>query len=97
MAFAVSAQGPLTPQQRELADYIKSHYTKHEVMIPMRDGVRLLANWSAALPYAQEDSFRPIDRRGCAIQRLGRREQYANIEDPGTAPNTLNHPKSLMP
>jgi uncharacterized protein len=26
---------------RELADYIKSHYTKREVYIPMRDGVKL--------------------------------------------------------
>jgi putative CocE/NonD family hydrolase len=42
-AITSFAQGPgqLTPQQRELADYIKSHYTKHEVMIPMRDGVKL--------------------------------------------------------
>ena len=31
----------LTKEQRELADYIKSHYTKNEVMIPMRDGVKL--------------------------------------------------------
>jgi len=31
----------LTKEQRELADYIKSHYTKSEVMIPMRDGVKL--------------------------------------------------------
>src|SRR5437870_3311386 len=37
--FAQPAQ--LSPQQRELADYIKSHYTKSEVMIPMRDGVKL--------------------------------------------------------
>jgi ABC-type transporter Mla maintaining outer membrane lipid asymmetry ATPase subunit MlaF len=34
---------------------------------------------------------------GRAIQRLGGREQYANIEDPKTAPNILNHPKSPMP
>ncbi|HEV8140518.1 MAG TPA: hypothetical protein VGP81_12155, partial [Pyrinomonadaceae bacterium] len=27
--------------QRELADYIRSHYTKREVYIPMRDGVKL--------------------------------------------------------
>src|SRR5258708_20702210 len=42
-AVALLAQPPgqLTPQQRELADYIKSHYTKSEVMIPMRDGVKL--------------------------------------------------------
>ncbi|HZI46593.1 MAG TPA: CocE/NonD family hydrolase, partial [Pyrinomonadaceae bacterium] len=31
----------LTKEQRELADYIKSHYTKREVYIPMRDGVKL--------------------------------------------------------
>jgi len=36
--------GPLTQQQRELADYIKSHYTKREVMIPMRDGVKLFTS-----------------------------------------------------
>src|SRR5437879_6841153 len=35
--------GKMTQQQRELADYIKSHYTKREVMIPMRDGVKLFA------------------------------------------------------
>src|SRR3989440_374112 len=33
--------GQLTKEQRELADYIKSHYTKSEVMIPMRDGMKL--------------------------------------------------------
>src|SRR5438445_8899968 len=37
-SFAQPAQ---MTQQRELADYIKSHYTKSEVMIPMRDGVKL--------------------------------------------------------
>ncbi|MGA9997531.1 MAG: CocE/NonD family hydrolase [Pyrinomonadaceae bacterium] len=37
----------LTPRQRqqlELRDYIKSNYTKREVMIPMRDGVRLFTS-----------------------------------------------------
>ena len=37
------AQGQLTLQQQELADYIKENYTKREVQIPMRDGVRLFA------------------------------------------------------
>jgi uncharacterized protein len=36
--------GPLTPRQRDLADYIKGHYTKREVMIPMRDGVKLFTS-----------------------------------------------------
>jgi putative CocE/NonD family hydrolase len=35
------AHAQLTPQQQELADYIKSNYTKREVMIPVRDGVKL--------------------------------------------------------
>jgi len=34
----------LTRQQQELADYIKSHYVKREVMIPMRDGVKLFTS-----------------------------------------------------
>src|SRR5262249_54698827 len=33
--------GQMSEQQRELADYIKQNYTKSEVMIPMRDGVKL--------------------------------------------------------
>src|SRR6185436_3768740 len=41
-AGASSAQpAQLTPQQHELADYIKQNYTKSEQMIPMRDGVKL--------------------------------------------------------
>jgi putative CocE/NonD family hydrolase len=35
------AQGSGQSAQRELADYIKSHYLKHEVLVPMRDGVKL--------------------------------------------------------
>jgi len=41
VAPALFAQGDLTQKERELADYIKSHYTKREVLIPMRDGVKL--------------------------------------------------------
>ena len=40
---AFAQPGPMTEQQRELADYIKKNYTKSEVMIPMRDGVKLFA------------------------------------------------------
>lgn len=32
------------PQQNELAEYIKANYTKREVMIPMRDGVKLFTS-----------------------------------------------------
>jgi putative CocE/NonD family hydrolase len=44
LTFLSSAFGQLSQQeQKDLADYIKDHYTKHEVQIPMRDGVRLFA------------------------------------------------------
>ncbi|HST51702.1 MAG TPA: CocE/NonD family hydrolase [Pyrinomonadaceae bacterium] len=49
IAFVVAAhaaslaQAQLTPQQ-QLADYIKNNYTKREVLIPMRDGVRLFTS-----------------------------------------------------
>ena len=33
--------GQMTQSQRELADYIKKNYTKSEVLIQMRDGVKL--------------------------------------------------------
>jgi len=39
-AFTASFAQP-NQQQRELADYIKNNYTKSEVLIPMRDGVKL--------------------------------------------------------
>jgi uncharacterized protein len=44
LPIASAAQpGLLTQQQRELADYIKKNYNKREVMIPMRDGIKLFA------------------------------------------------------
>ena len=42
--FGVFAQGQMTKEQRELADYVKDKYTKREVMIPMRDGVKLFTS-----------------------------------------------------
>jgi uncharacterized protein len=43
IASFTKGQSQMTQQERELADYIKSHYSKREVMIPMRDGVKLFA------------------------------------------------------
>jgi putative CocE/NonD family hydrolase len=40
LAFAAFAQLS-DQQQKEIADYIKANYTKREVSIPMRDGVKL--------------------------------------------------------
>lgn len=31
----------LTPQEQAVADFIKANYTKREVMVPMRDGIKL--------------------------------------------------------
>jgi putative CocE/NonD family hydrolase len=39
-----SQEAQMTAQQQELADYIKSNYTKREVSIPMRDGVKLFTS-----------------------------------------------------
>jgi len=44
IASLFQIQQQLPPQERELADYIKTHYTKREVMIPMRDGVKLFTS-----------------------------------------------------
>ncbi len=38
------AQNQMTVQQKELAEYIQDKYTKREVLIPMRDGVRLFTS-----------------------------------------------------
>ncbi len=43
VSASLAQPAQMTQQQRELADYIKSHYIKREVMIPMRDGVKLFA------------------------------------------------------
>ncbi len=40
-SIAIAAQ---TPAQTELAEYIKTNYTKREVLIPMRDGVKLFTS-----------------------------------------------------
>lgn len=43
LAPSVFAQDQ-TQAERELAEYIKNHYTKREVLIPMRDGVKLFTS-----------------------------------------------------
>lgn len=41
LSSTVFAQPQQTPEQRELAQYIRDNYDKREVMVPMRDGVKL--------------------------------------------------------
>ncbi|HXH69785.1 MAG TPA: CocE/NonD family hydrolase [Pyrinomonadaceae bacterium] len=43
-SVSLFAQQQLTEQQKELAAYIKTNYTKREVLIPMRDGVKLFTS-----------------------------------------------------
>jgi putative CocE/NonD family hydrolase len=44
-SVSLLAQQPqMSAQQKELADYIKENYAKREVMIPMRDGVKLFTS-----------------------------------------------------
>ena len=75
--FASFAQGPgpLTQQQRELADYIKSHYTKREVMIPMRDGVKLFT--SIYEPKDTKQKYPFMFDRTCYSVRLTVRTNFA--------------------
>src|SRR5262245_29971173 len=40
-AFAQQPAAPRPDPAAELRDYIKANYTKHEYMIPMRDGAKL--------------------------------------------------------
>src|SRR5215213_6219971 len=40
----LALQAQPSPQQSELAKYIQENYTKREVMIPMRDGVKLFTS-----------------------------------------------------
>jgi uncharacterized protein len=75
LPLAASVQGheQLTPQERELADYIKSRYNKREEAIPMRDGVKLFT-----AIYSPKDSSQsyPImfDRTPYSIGPYGKTE-----------------------
>lgn len=64
------AQEDLTPQQKELAAYIKNNYTKREVMIPMRDGVKLFTSI-----YEPKDTSQPypilLDRTPYTVSPYG--------------------------
>ncbi len=42
--FTVSSFFAQTPPSDDLADYIKENYTKREVLIPVRDGVKLFTS-----------------------------------------------------
>jgi uncharacterized protein len=41
---AAQERHPPTEKEKELAEFIKANYTKHEYMVRMRDGVRLFTS-----------------------------------------------------
>jgi uncharacterized protein len=40
----LQGQAPLNPDLKKQLDYTRSHYTKYEYRIPMRDGIRLFTS-----------------------------------------------------
>lgn len=72
-AAAVVAQTEFSKEQRELAEYIRDHYTKREVYIPMRDGVKLFA---AIYEPKDKDKKYPImfDRTPYSVAPYGPKE-----------------------
>ena len=54
-SLSVLAQQPQTAEQKELADYIRENYDKREVMVPMRDGVKLFT--SIYTPEKKSDKY----------------------------------------
>ncbi len=79
ISFAVFAQPQQTPEQRELAQYIRDNYDKREVMVPMRDGVKLFT--AIYTPKNRTDKF-PIllNRTPYSVAPYGKdkdgRDQY---------------------
>ena len=71
LQISVFAQFQMSAQQKELAQYIKDNYTKREVMIPMRDGVKLFT--SIYEPKAQTEKY-PImfDRTPYSVAPYGK-------------------------
>ncbi|HKP35639.1 MAG TPA: CocE/NonD family hydrolase [Pyrinomonadaceae bacterium] len=80
VAVSSVAQNQLSKEQQDLADYIKSHYTKREVRIPMRDGVKLFA---CIYEPKDKDKKYPImfDRTPYSVAPYGEKE-YKNSLGP---------------
>src|SRR5437764_7477598 len=74
------AQGQMTQQQKELADYIKSHYVKREVMIPMRDGVRLFTSIYEPKDHSQKYPIM-LDRTPYTVAPYGA-DKFRNLLGP---------------
>lgn len=85
IAFAQPAQ---TPEQRELAQYIRDNYDKLEVMVPMRDGVKLFT--SIYSPKNRTEKF-PIllNRTPYAVRPYGKDAQGRDQFRETLGPNPL--------
>lgn len=79
-SVALHAQEQLTPQQQELADYIKNNYTKREVMIPMRDGVKLFTSIYEPKDTSQKYPIL-LDRTPYSVAPYGA-DKYKNLIGP---------------
>ena len=87
LSFASSLSAQVSPEyQKELADYIREHYKKREVMIPMRDGVKLFTS----IYYPEKDSEKyPIllQRTPYSVAPYGKgkdgKDQYKKALGPG--------------
>ncbi|MGI8786232.1 MAG: CocE/NonD family hydrolase [Pyrinomonadaceae bacterium] len=82
--FSLFAQMPrMTAEQQELATYVKENYTKREVMIPMRDGVKLFTSIYEPKDKAQKYPFM-FDRTPYTVAPYG-----ADKFKPSLGPNSL--------
>jgi putative CocE/NonD family hydrolase len=79
-ASFAQGQAPLTPQQRELAEYIRKHYDKREEAIAMRDGVKLFT-----VIYSPKDGSHPypimFDRTPYSVGPYGA-DKFKNLIGP---------------
>src|SRR5271165_3664677 len=81
-AAALSAQTPAEIEKKQL-DYTRSHYTKYDFQIPMRDGVKLFTS-----VYAPKDQSTPypilMRRTPYSVGPYGA-DNYPNVVGPSEA------------
>ncbi len=87
-AVSSFAQQQMSAQQKELAAYIKENYTKREVMIPMRDGIKLFT--SIYEPKAKTEKY-PImfDRTPYTVAPYGKDKDGNDQFKSNLGPNEL--------
>ena len=88
VCLSAAAQPVQTNEQRELAQYIRDNYDKREVMVPMRDGVKLFTSI-----YTPKDSAQRVpillNRTPYAVRPYGKDAQGAEQFRATLGPNPL--------